>query len=206
MSCEPHAGQVLSPCSDDAVGSLQALGTRGDVAFFERGTLTLTAGATEVAITFLYEKTSAEYDFNHLYVKSPTADSIIPVVKAQTATGFTLELTGAVVAANDVLAWEIQIPDALQECQSATSGPKYAIVRTEQRGLTPLNEAAFLVVPFPTPMPDTNYDLTLTVENLLGGEFVLAMIVTVRSTAAFRVDFSGVPYDSSDYRLRWKAQ
>lgn len=209
--CEPHA-QVISPCSDDAAASLLGLGTRGDVAFSEYGNMPLSAGQTDVAIEFLYEKTDWRYVFVYCYVGNydgvPT-DAIQVVSGSQTSKGFALKLSGAPTTDDSILFWEVRIPDNLQECQSVTSGPKYAIVPVEQHGVTPLvNGQDFIIVTFAEPMPDNNWVFeALSFEKAFSEADALGFvpIVTAHTVNGFTLQFQGAP-DSSDYTMRWQVR
>lgn len=205
--CEPH-DQVISPCADDAAASLLGLGTRGDIAYSEYGNMPLSAGQTDVAIEFLYEKTNWGYVFVHCYVGNydgvPT-DAIQCVTGSQTSKGFAVKFSGAPTTNDSVLFWEVRIPDNLQACQSVTSSPKYAIVPPYQQGIEELNIGQeFLVVTFPEEHPIENWYPTLVIEKLGGGNpQIFAWIMTARSKAGFRLDFQGSP-DTDGYFLRWR--
>lgn len=206
-ACDPHP-QVAQPCADDGVSIGQVLGTRGDISFDEHGETALTAGQTTATVEFLYEKVSVDYVFEYLYVKSPGAfpDDIRAVANSQTTKSFVVELSGKPVTNNDVLVWRVIIPDKLHTAQPATSGPRYAILRPSQQGLTDLAQGfIFVNVTFPTEMPDNDWVFeALEVENLSeDSPMVLNWTVATHTTSGFRLDFQGTP-DSPNYKLRWK--
>lgn len=209
--CDPHP-QVMSPCSDDAVSVGQALGTRGDVAFDEFGSTNLTAGQTTVDVTFNYQKESSSYVFEYLYVANPDEppDDIRPIVNSQTTTGFQVELSGEPTSATSVLYWRVIIPDALHTCQPLTNGPRYAILRPEQHGITPLVSGQdYLIVNFAGgDMPDADWGFEqFSIERSFAetDPQIFAWTCTRHVIGGFTITFSGHPTDST-YSLRWQVR
>lgn len=210
MACDPHP-QIVSPCSDDAVSVGQALGTRGDVHFDEYGSTILTEGQTTVDVTFNYEKESASYVFEYLYVANPDElpDDIRAIVNSQTTAGFQVELSGEPTSATSVLYWHVIVPDALHTCQPLTNGPHYSILRTEQHGVTPLVSGQdYLIVNFPTNMPDTDWGFEqFSIEKAFAESDpqVFAWTCTRHVIGGFTIQFSGHPTDGT-YSLRWQVR
>lgn len=207
--CEPHP-QVLSPCADDAVSVGQVLGTRGDVVFDEYGLVNLTDAQVDVTVAFDYEKESAEYVFEYLYVESTDATpvDIRAVVQAKSTTGFTVKLSGGPVTATCVLKWHVITPDPLHTSCPATGAPHYAIVRPAQQGLTNMvNGNDFIAVTFPTAQPDNDWVfLACEIENIndpVVPSMVFCWTVSAHDTTGFRLELSGAP-DTGNYKLRWR--
>lgn len=209
MSCDPHS-QVQDPCADDSVSVGQALGAQGDVNFQEYGETALTAGDTEKEVTFDYQKESALFVFEYLYVKGSNdpPDAIIAVPYSQDTRKFKVRFSGAPIAAGAILVWRVTIPDPLRVI-CVGNGPQHAIIPEERHGVTPLvNGQDFLVVTFATVMPDNNWvfeafsiEKAFSEANILG----FAWTVTSHSVSGFTVAFSGEP-DSNDYTLRWQVR
>lgn len=209
MACPTHP-QVLSPCADDGVSVGQVLGTRGDVVFDEYGVVNLTAGQVEVVVAFDYEKESADYVFEYLYVESTdtTPVDIRAVVQAKSTTGFTVELSGEPVTVNCILKWHVITPDPLHISCPATGAPHYAIVRPAQQGLTNMvNGQDYVAVTFPAPQPDNDWVfLACEVEHITDPVvpfMIFTWTVSVHLTTGFRIELSGAP-DDGNYKLRWR--
>lgn len=221
MSCTPHP-QILDPCADDSVSVGQSLGAQGDVAFQEYGETALTAGDTEKEVTFDYQKESALYVFEYLYVKgsdpaldvdSDTApDAIVAVPYSQTTRKFTVRFSGAPISADAVLVWRVAIPDPLRTI-CAGNGPQYAIIREEQHGTTPLVQGQdSLAVVFPEEMPDNLWGFEEFSFETVGGVpdepfSVLGFVWTViaHTATGFTIQLSGEP-DTANYILRWQVR
>lgn len=208
MSCTPHP-QVISPCADDAVSVGQSLGTRGDVAYDEAGSLALTVGQTSVSVQFSFTKESAAYVFEYLYIKTGDAApvDIRPVLNGQTKQGFTCELSGMPISANSMLFWRVVVPDPLHSCAGAANGPQYAIVKPAQQGITaiPQNQS-YIDVTFTAAQDDDTWEFesaVVHVPNIVDIPLVFAMICTVHTRYGFRIKFSGSP-DQAGYTLHWR--
>jgi hypothetical protein len=199
----------LQPCANDAVGSLSALGVRGDIAFAEYGNMPLSSGQDSIAIEFLYEKTDWRYVFFYLYVGNFDGvpnDAIQCVPGSQTTLGFSVKFSGAPTTDDSILFWYARIPDNLQLCQSLTSEPKYAIVPPHQEGVEPLIvDADFVNVNFPEEHPTDDYWLELAIEadNDIDPPQVFAYTVNQRTETGFRLNLSGEPTEEG-YTLRWR--
>jgi len=207
MSCTPHP-QVMSPCADDAVSVGQALGTRGDVNFDEYGTLNLNLGQTGAEVLFDYEKESADYRFEYLYIENaddPTAASF-PIPKIRTTKSFTVDFTGAPITANSVLKWRVTVPDPLHTCAGVAGSPKY-VIYAYQEGLTPFpNGADFVPISFPQEQPNADYQLeAFSVEYTgIGTPLIFAApLIIERTTVGFTFVFQGHP-DAEGYFIRWR--
>lgn len=207
MACDPHS-QVLTPCAEDAASSLQGLGTRGDIAWTEYGSMPLSAGQTEVEITFNYEKIDWRYVFDYLYVgyfDGTAIDSITAVSGNQTTKKFKVKLSGPPTTEDAILFWEVRVPDNLQECQPVTSSPQYAIVPPAQKGEESLVvDQDFIEVVFPQEHPTSNWYPELIIENGAADiPQVFAYTMTSRSEFGFRLQFQGAPTEDG-YVLRWR--
>lgn len=197
-------------CDDIQLLDPQVLGIRGDPAYDENGTYALTLGEDEVTIEFIYEKATAAYIFEALYIKDsndPPQD-IRAVVITQGTKSFTVKLSGAPTTTTCTLVWHVMRPDPLQVNQPLTPGPSYAIVRPYQRGVKNMTiNADFVQVNFPQPMPDNDWGFDqLSIENV--GDPIQACqtfswTVSVHDTTHFRIELSGKP-DTSTYKLRWQ--
>lgn len=205
-TCTP---QVVSPCADDAVSVGQVLGTRGDVAYDETGSVALTAGQTSAEITFGYQKESSDFRFEYLYVKTldDNPGDVRAVPNSQTQRGFTVAFTGQPITANSTLYWRVIVPDALHTCQGIDGTPQYAIIRPTQEGIESFPEDQdFIVVTFPIEEDDDEYNfLALSIENTVTEtpQVFPNPTVTSRTTVGFRIDFASSP-DEAGYTLRWK--
>lgn len=208
MSCTPHP-QVMSPCEDDTLPVENALAVSGDISFDEEGSIALTEGQTSAEIEFGFQKETAVYVFEYLYVKSTGDDPVfIAAVPSELTTRkFTVKFTGAPVAANCTLYWRVKVPDGLHSCPSLQNGPKYAIVRPTQEGIEPFPEGQdFVAITLPLEEDDSEYNLlAITVENT-AAEVVQVFpypTVTSRTTLGFRLDFGSFP-EESGYTVHWK--
>lgn len=206
MACDP---QVVSPCADDAVSVGQVLGTRGDVAYDEVGSVELTAGQTSAEITFGYQKESSDYRFEYLYVKTEDDNpgDVRAVPNSQTQHGFTVAFTGQPITANSILYWRVVVPDALHTCQGIAETPQYAIIRPTQEGTEPFPEDQdFIEVLFPVEEDDNDYNfLALTIVNAAIDipQVFPAPTVSSKGTFGFRLEFASMP-EESGYVLHWK--
>lgn len=204
----------MSPCADDTVSVGQVLGTTDDVHFDEFGSVALSAGTTTVSVTFVYQKDSAAYRFEYLYVTSPETnpEDIRAVVQSQTTTGFVVALTGQPIADTDVLYWRVLVPDPLQPTQPGLSSPQYAIIPPSQSGSTVLPAGQDNVsVNFPVAQPDDSWTfLTLYIQSTdLENLQVFAFTEFNHSATGFALQLSGVPETvldeiNSPYVLHWK--
>ncbi len=206
-NCTPHPS-VLQPCTNDAVGSLQALGVTSDIAFSEYGNMPLAKEQDSVEIEFLYEKTDWRYVFDYLYVGNfdgvPT-EAIQAVPGSQTSKGFSVKLSGApTIEDASILFWSVRIPDNLQLCQSLTAEPQYAIVPPSQEGSIELVEGQdYIEVVFDEAHPTADWFGTFQIENLVADiPQVFAFTVVERSVTGFKLAFQGAPDDG--YTLRWR--
>lgn len=209
MACVDHP-QVLSPCADDAVSVGQVLGTRGDVAYDETGSVALTIGQATVAVEFSFTKESDDYVFEYLYIKTEdeTPVDIRPVPRVQTKQGFTCELTGVPITANSMLFWRVVVPDPLHTCQGLVAGPQYAQVKVAQEGRVAMTQdTEFFEVTFPIEQPDALWEfesLVVHADDTIDIPLVFPQpICTVHTAAGFTVRFQGVP-DETGYTLHWR--
>lgn len=180
------------------------------MAYTEYGSVALTEGQTEVEITFTYEKTSSAYVFEYLYVKCSDTipDAIVPVPNSQTVHGFVVKLPGSPTTVNSVLYWRVRIPDAFQQCQTATGGPHYAIVPVPQEGTQPLVVGVPIIsVTFEKEQPDNNWVFeSLTIENRTDPSSpsqIFSWTVFSHTPTGFILDLSGQA-EVEGYVLRWK--
>lgn len=207
MSCLPHP-QVVSPCADDAVSVGQVLGTSGDLAFDEQGSVALTIDQTSGEVTFGYQKETSDYRFEQLYIRDTHDDpvDVRAVPKGQTQYGFTFELTGQPITATCTLYWRVVVPDALHSCPSATGAPRYGIVPPPQQGTEALVvDQDFVEVIFPTEQPDNTWEfeaLEIT-SGAIDIPMVFSWTVAEKSTVGFKLMFQGKP-DVAGYTLRWR--
>lgn len=207
-TCPSHP-QVISPCADDTLPVANVVSVSGDISFDEEGSLVLTEGQIEAEIEFGFQKENSDYVFEYLYVKSAddNAAALLVVPREQTTKKFVVQFSGAPVSAESTLHWRVKIPDGLHACPSLQNGPKYAIIRPQQRGTQAFpQDQEFVIVTFAEPEADADYDfLALWIENQdteLPQAFP-APIVVSRTVNGFRVDFGSHPV-LDGYTLHWK--
>lgn len=209
MSCSNHP-QVMYPCADDTIPVENALAVSGDISFDEEGSLVLTQGQTEAEIPFGFQKESSAYVFEYLYVKSLDANpaDIRAVPNLQTTKKFTVAFTGAPITGNSTLYWRVKVPDGLHSCPSLQNSPKYAIIRSSQRGTIALTQGLdYVEVEFPEAQPDNDWGFDqLSIEHAIAdaGQQVFAFpTVSARSQTGFTLVFGSAP-TTSGYTLRWQ--
>lgn len=115
---------------EEATGTVQVLGTRGDVGYEEDGTVELTNGQTTGNVTFSYEKASDPDNlrFEYRYVEGE-ADVLVSTSDL-TTTGFNFSLSiPAVTGAK--LRWKVVTRDALHVTQPPTTQPRYLIATAD---------------------------------------------------------------------------
>lgn len=207
MSCDPHPN-VIMPCADDTLPVENALAVSGDISFDEEGSLALTAGQTEAEIEFGFQKESAAYVFEYLYVKS-TGDGqgFLAHPVEQTTKKFTVEFTGAPINGNCTLYWRVKVPDGLHSCPSLQNSPKYAIVPESQHGVAsfPVDQD-FIEVLFDEEMPSADWGFDQ--RDIENGAVDIPQVfgeptLVVRSTVGFTLQYASHP-EESGYNLRWK--
>lgn len=226
MNCSPHP-QVSSPCADDSVSVGQALGTRGDINFDENGQVNLELNKTLYTVPFLYEKDSASYVFEYLYIRTPDGQPVGLDIRAsvinQSTKDFTVDLSGSPTLVGCILFWHVIVPDPLHICQGLVNQPQYAQIPFSQKGLTAIPDGVeFLEVFFPTNMPDNDWVFeALTIEYVAEGEGdelpdvptplvpnvaqVNAFTVVDHRTDGFVLAFAGTFVSGAgQYILRWK--
>ena len=198
----------MSPCADDAVSVGQALGTRGDVNFDEYGALNLNIGQTSAQVFFDYEKESADYRFEYLYIENdddPTAEARA-VCKARDTKSFTVDFTGAPITANSVLKWRVTVPDPLHTCAGVAGAPKY-VVYDKREGVTPFpKDADSVTINFSEEHSTDDWKLeALSIEytGLLTPLIFSLPLIINRTTAGFTMIFQGHP-DDDGYFIHWR--
>lgn len=204
----------MDPCADDSVSVGQALGAQGDLNFQEYGETALTAGDTEREVTFDFQKESALFVFEYLYVKGSNdpPDAITVVPYSQTTRKFKVRFSGAPIAAGAVLVWRAVIPDPLRTV-CAGNGPCYALMRDEQHGIEPLVQGDDVVtVVFPEAMPDNLWGFEQVSFEVVDPDIEVPFqalgfvwTVTAHTTAGFTLELSGSP-NNSNYILRWQVR
>lgn len=198
----------MSPCDNDAVSIGQVLGSRGDVNFDERGSVALTEGQESAEITFDFEKCSAAFVFEYLYVKGTDTipDAVVVVPQVQSTTGFTVQFSGSPVTANSTLFWRVTVPDALQVSQPPAAPPQYAIVRPAQSGSQALTAGqTTVIVTFDEEHPDNLWgfeQLWIQKAATEAEPETFAWTCIAHSITGFSLKLSGAPSDS-DYTLHW---
>lgn len=209
MACQQHP-QVISPCADDGVSVGQALGTRGDIAYDEAGSVALTVGQTSVSVEFGYTKESLEYVFEYCYILTGDAApvDIRPVINSRSKRGFTCELTGMPITGNSKLFWRVVVPDPLHACQGLTNGPQYAQVLPAQQGIAALvQDQDFIEVVFPAAQPDALWEFESLVihhpDVLDYIPMIFAWTCLAHEFTGFKLGLSGSP-DNGAYRLHWR--
>lgn len=206
MVCSAHP-QVISPCADDTLPVEDALAVSGDISFDEEGSVALSEGQTEAEVEFGFQKETAAYVFEYLYVKS-TGDGqgffAHPV--EQTTKKFVVEFTGAPVDENCTLYWRVKVPDGLHSCPSLQNSPKYAILPATRQGETPWPVGqSFIDIVFEEDMPSVDWAFDqrdVEVDGIVPQVFSEPTI-TERTVSGCRLQYGSFP-TQEDYVLRWK--
>jgi hypothetical protein len=157
--------QIIEPRQDLLVDTA---GASSDMD--ERGEVTLSAGQTNVTVTFEVRKLSADYHFEYLYVDAvgvshPGAVSVIPSVK--TIEGFSVVFAGAPIGAGYVLNWRVVIVQTTTLLQ--VDAPEDLYLR--------MPRTSTMAVTFLNPRSSTGYGFSeLRVENLVDAPASQALI------------------------------
>lgn len=203
----------MSPCQDDAVSVAQALGTSGDIAFDEFGSITLVPNQTSQQVTFRYQKATAAYVFEYLYIGSSgdvNPADIRAVVSAQDMNGFTVEFSGSPITFNCTLYWRVKVPDALSVCQTGSSQPQYAVVPFTQEGQTTMLKLEYQQsIVFPKAMKDENWFFEAFQIEYQGADLhpILRLFclptISQKTANGCTLDFNGTAQEDN-YVMKWK--
>lgn len=205
-TCTPHP-QVVSPCADDTLPVADALAVSGDISFDEEGSVALTEDQSQAEVTFGFQKETAVYVFEYLYVKSTEGTFIGAVPIEQTTKKFVAKFTGGPVDASCTLYWRVKVPDGLHSCPSLQNSPKYAILPESQHGeeAWPVDQN-FIEVVFDEEMPSADWGFDqLDIENAAIDipQVFGSPTISVRTVTGFKLMFGSFPTESG-YFVRWK--
>lgn len=205
-TCSPHP-QVISPCADDTLPVEDALAVSGDISFDEEGSEALTEDQDQIEVTFGFQKETAAYVFEYLYVKSTEGTFIGAVPVEQTTKKFVAKFTGGPVDSSCTLYWRVKVPDGLHSCPSLQNGPKYAILPASRQDATgwPVGQS-FVDIVFEEAMPSSDWGFDqrdvehaiITVPQVFGEP-----TVTLKTTSGCRLQYGSFPIEE-DYFVRWK--
>lgn len=205
-NCSPHP-QVISPCADDTLPVEDALGVSGDISFDEEGSIALSEDQDQIEVSFGFQKETAAYVFEYLYVKSLEGTFIGAVPIEQTTKKFVARFTGGPVDESCTLFWRVKVPDGLHSCPSLQNSPKYAIFPESRHGETtwPVGQS-FIDLVFDEEMPSEDWgfdqrdieNLGLATPQVFGEPTIID-----KTTLGGRLQYGSFP-TQEDYVLRWK--
>lgn len=205
-SCSPHP-QVISPCADDTLPVEDVLSVSGDISFDEEGSVALSEDQNQVEVTFGFQKETAAYVFEYLYVKSTEGTFIGAVSKEQTTKKFVARFTGGPVDLSCTLFWRVKVPDGLHSCPSLQNSPKYAILPASRQGEAqwPVGQS-FVDIVFEEAMPSSDWGFDqrdiehpiITVPQVFSEP-----TITLKTVNGCRLQYSSFPTEE-DYFVRWK--